>query len=108
MATFISLYPTPDDVQGWEAHFRDTHMPIVQRWPGIQAVRVVRFSATPRGTAPAFHLMAQIDFASDEEMAAALRSEAGAESARDAMAMAQKFGSTPTMLLGADFSEEPG
>lgn len=103
MATFVSLYPTPDDVDGWEEHFRTTHMPIVERWPGVQSVRLTRFSSTPRGTEAPYHVMTQVDFASDEEMAAALRSEAGADAARDAMAMAQKFGSTPSMLLGADF-----
>lgn len=102
MATFVALYPTPDDVDGWEEHYRTTHMPIIQRWPGVQSVRVVRFSSTPRGTDAAYHLMALVDFATDEEMAAALRSEAGMESARDAKAMAEKFGSTPTMLLGSD------
>lgn len=104
MATFVSLYPVPDDIEGWEEHFRTTHMPIVQRWPGIQSVRVLRFLATPRGTAPAYHVITQVDFATDEEMAAALRSDAGVESARDAKAMAEKFGSRPTMLLGEDVS----
>ena len=103
MATFVVLSPMPDDPEAWEEHYRTTHMPIVERWPGVQSVRVTRFSSTPRGTMPAYHVMAQIDFATDEEMAAALRSEAGAEAARDAMAMAEKFGSTPSMLLGADF-----
>lgn len=103
MATFVALYPVPDDPEAWEEHYRTTHMPIVQRWPGVQSVRLTRFSSTPRGTAPAFHVMAQIDFATDEEMAAALRSDAGAEAARDAMGMAQTYGSTPTMLLGGDF-----
>jgi uncharacterized protein (TIGR02118 family) len=102
MATFVSLYPKPQDVDGWEEHFRTTHMPIIERWPGVQSVRVLRFSSTPRGSDAAFHVMAQADFATDEEMAAALRSEAGAEAARDAMAMAQKFGSTPAMMLGTD------
>ena len=103
MATFVSLYPKPDDVEGWEEHYRSTHIPIVQRWPGVQSVRITRFSSTPRGTQAPYYLMAQVDFASDEEMAAALRSEAGVESARDARAMAERFGSTPTMLLGAEF-----
>ena len=103
MATFVVLYPVPDDPEAWEEHYRTTHMPIVQRWPGVQSVRLTRFSSTPRGTEPAFHVMAQIDFATDEEMAAALRSDAGAEAARDAMSMAQTYGNTPTMLLGGDF-----
>ena len=103
MATFVALYPKPEDVEGFEEHYRTTHMPIVQRWPGIKSAKVTRFSSTPRGTEPPFYLMAEVEFASDEEMAAALRSEAGAESAKDAMAMAKQFGTTPTMLLGNDF-----
>lgn len=103
MATFVALYPTPEDVEGFDAYYRETHLPIVQRYPGVQAVRVTRFSSTPRGTPAAYHLMAEAEFATDEEMAAALRSEAGMESARDAKAMGERFGVTPTMLLGAAF-----
>src|SRR5688500_2181592 len=103
MATFVSLYRKPEDVEGFEAYFRDTHMPIVQRWPGIQAARVRRATATPRGTEPDFHLIVEVDFSSDEEMAAALRSEAGMESARDARAMMERFGVGPSMMLAQDF-----
>ena len=103
MATFVVLYPPPADPEAWEAHYRTTHMPIIERWPGVQSVRLTRFSSPPRGTPPAYHAMAQIDFATDEEMAAALRSDAGAEAARDAKAMAEDFGSMPSMLLGAEF-----
>ncbi len=103
MAKFVALYEKPEDTDGFNEHFRTTHMPIVQSWPGVQSVRVSTFSGTPRRQPPAFHLMLEAEFATDEEMAAALRSESGMEAARDAKAMAQKFGSTPTMLLGADF-----
>ncbi len=68
----------------------------------MTAVRTRRFSATPRGGEPAYHLIVEADFVTDEEMAAALRSESGAASARDAMAMAEQFGVTPTMMLGTD------
>lgn len=104
MATFVVLYPRPDDVAGFEEHYRTVHLPIVRDYPGATAVRVTRFSATPRGTDAPYHLMAEVDFATDEEMAAALRSEPGAASARDAKEMADRFGITPTMMLAADFS----
>ena len=103
MAKFVALYPKPEDVEGFEEHYRTTHIPIVESWPGVQSVRVTRFSGTPRGTDADYHIMVEAEFASDEEMAAALRSEPGAASAQDAMAMAQKFGVKPTMLLGGDF-----
>jgi uncharacterized protein (TIGR02118 family) len=103
VATFVSLYRKPEDVEGFEAYFRDTHLPIVQRWPGIQATRIRRTTGTPRGGDAEFHLVVEVDFATDEEMAAALRSDAGMESARDARAMMERFGVAPTMMLARDF-----
>lgn len=103
MAKFVALYEKPDDVEGFDEHYRSKHIPIVESWPGVQSVKVTRFSSNPRGQAPAFHVMVEAEFASDEEMAAALRSETGMASAKDAMAMAEQFGVSPTMLLGGDF-----
>ena len=104
MAKFVALYAKPDDVEGWEQHYRETHMPLVEQWPDVTSVSVTRFSGTPRGTEAPYHAMAVIEWYSDAEMASALRSEQGMAAAKDAMAMAEKFGSAPTMLLGGDFS----
>lgn len=103
MAKFVSLYDKPEDVEGFEKHFRSTHMPIVDQYPGIQALRITRFTSTPRGTEAPFYLMVEVEFPTDEEMAAALRSEPAIESARDAKGMAEQFGVKPTLLLGTDF-----
>lgn len=103
MAKFVALYPKPDDVEAFDEHYRTTHLPIAQSWPGVTAYTVTRFSATPRGTEPPYYLMAVAEWETDEEMAAALRSESGAASARDAKVMAEKFGVAPTMMLGTGF-----
>ncbi len=103
MATFVALYEKPEDTDGFDEHFRTTHLPIVQQWPGVKSTRVTRFTSTPRGTDPAFYLKFEAEWDSDEEMAAALRSESGMASAKDAMAIRDKFGVAPTMLLGSGF-----
>lgn len=103
MARFVALYPKPEDVEGFEEHYRGTHLQLAQSWPGVQAIRVTRFAATPRGADPEYYLMFEAEFATDEEMAAALRSDAGMAAARDAMAIKERFGVAPTMLLGSDF-----
>lgn len=103
MATFVSMYPKPEDAEGFDAYFRETHLPIVQQWPGVQDIRITKMTSTPRGTEPDFYLLVEATFASDEEMAAALRSESGSESARDARNMAEKFGVKPSMALGGSF-----
>ena len=103
MATFVALYEKPDDTDGFDEHFRSTHLPIVEQWPGMTASRVTRFAATPRGGEPAYYLKFEAEWPTDEEMAAALRSDAGMASAKDAMLIKEKFGVGPTMLLGSEF-----
>ena len=103
MARFVALYPTPADPDGFDEHYRTTHLPLVAAWPGVQSTTVTRFAATPRGTAPDYHLLIIAEFATDEEMAAALRSEAGTAAAQDARVMMEQFGVAPIMLLGDEF-----
>lgn len=103
MATFVALYSQADDPQGFEEHYRTRHMEIIDRWPGVQSASVTRFSGTPRGGESPYSLMAVVTFATDEDMAAAFRSEAGAESVEDVKEMSKRFGVTPTLLLGDDF-----
>ena len=103
MARFVALYPPPGDPDGFDEHYRSTHLPLAEAWPGVQSITVTRFAGTPRGTAPDYHLMFNAEFATDEEMAAALRSEAGSAAAQDARLMSEQFGVAPIMLVGGEF-----
>lgn len=82
MPRLVALYNVPDDPDAFDAHYRDVHTPIVERYPNLRGLRLT----TPRGVAgrPApYHLMAEMIFDTDADLAAALASDAGAESARD-------------------------
>lgn len=82
MPRLVALYNVPEDPGAFDAHYRDVHSSIVGRYPNLRDVRLT----TPAGVAgrPApFHLMAEMTFDSDEDLEAALVSDAGAESARD-------------------------
>ena len=103
MTSFVALFTRADDVEGFEAHYRDTHLPLVAQWPNVSETRVTRMTGTPRGTEPAYQIMAEIRFTSAEGMAEALRSEAMRAAGKDAMEMCQRFGCKATMLLGAEF-----
>jgi uncharacterized protein (TIGR02118 family) len=103
MASFHVLYSKPEDVEGFEAHYRDTHMPMVDRTPGVTGTRVARGTGTPRGGDPAYHLIAEITFGSDEDLQAALRSEEFRAVGKDAMEMTQRFGVQATMIIAEDF-----
>jgi uncharacterized protein (TIGR02118 family) len=81
-ARLIALYNQPDDPAAFDAHYRDVHDPIVQRYPGIREVRLTKPDGVGGRQAP-FYLMSEMIFASRAELDEALASEPGRESARD-------------------------
>jgi len=82
MPRLVALYNVPEDPDAFDAHYRDTHARIVDRYPNLREVRLT----APRGVAgrpSPYHLMAEMVFDTDADLDAALGSEAGVESARD-------------------------
>jgi uncharacterized protein (TIGR02118 family) len=91
----IALYAPPEDPAAFDAHYRDVHAPIVQRYPGLRDLRLTRADGVA-GRAPAFYLMAEMAFDSRADLDAALASEAGIESGRDLRSFA---GAGVTLLV---------
>jgi uncharacterized protein (TIGR02118 family) len=82
MPRLVALYNLPEDPEAFDAHYRDVHSAIVDRYPNLRDVRLT----TPEGVAgraAPFHLMAEMVFDTDADLQAALASDAGVESARD-------------------------
>jgi uncharacterized protein (TIGR02118 family) len=84
----IALYSQPDDPAAFDAHYRDVHAPIVGRYPKLIGVRLTRPDGIG-GHPAAFHLMAEMSFASRADLDEALASDAGRESGRDLRNFAQ-------------------
>ncbi|MDQ3880747.1 MAG: EthD family reductase [Chloroflexota bacterium] len=82
MVRLIVLYNTPEDAAAFDAHYRDVHLPIVQRYPGLRELRLSRTSAPAGGRSP-YYLMAEMLFEDRAALDAAVASDAGRESARD-------------------------
>lgn len=73
-------YFDPTDGTGFEAVYRDRHVPIVQEVPGL-----ARFTlSTPRGTGDTPHLVAELWFEDAQTMKTALGSPAMSRAAEDA------------------------
>jgi uncharacterized protein (TIGR02118 family) len=102
MASLIVLYTEPDDVAGFEAYYRETHVPIAMQLPGVQSATASRITGTPRGTAAPYHLKSEMTFASTDDLRTALQGEAGMNVSRDAMGMCQQFGANAEILLAED------
>jgi uncharacterized protein (TIGR02118 family) len=78
----IALYAPPEDPAAFDAHYRDIHAPIVNRYPGLRDLRLTKADGVA-GRPPAFHLVAEMTFDTRADLDAALSSEAGVESGRD-------------------------
>ncbi|MGH2456776.1 MAG: EthD family reductase [Candidatus Limnocylindria bacterium] len=88
VARLIALFNQPDDREAFDAHYRDTHTPIVRRYPNLRGIRLTRTDGVA-GRPAAFYLMAEMAFDSRADLEAALVSEAGIESGRDLRSFAQ-------------------
>jgi uncharacterized protein (TIGR02118 family) len=82
MPRLIALYNPPADPHAFDAHYRDVHGPIVDRYPNLRSVRLTRPLGVGGREAP-YHLMAEMAFDTDADLQAALGSEPGIESAKD-------------------------
>ncbi len=103
MASLIVLYTKPDDVEGFESYYRETHAPIAGKLPGIREVNVSRILGTPRGTPAPYYVKAELVFDSMDDMSAALQGEEGMNTSRDAMEMCKRFGADAEIMLADDF-----
>ena len=97
--SYFALYQTPDDPTDFEQHYFGTHVPLVERTPGLVENRVHRVVRQFVGK-PAYHLLAELVFESPEAMKAGFKSPEWAASGED-------LASWGGMDLVTMFSAEP-
>ena len=78
-ANLIVFYKAPSDPEKFDKYYFETHIPLVQKIPGLAKVEVSRFTEE---NAP-YHLMAALYFNSREERDAGLSSPEGQAAAAD-------------------------
>lgn len=82
------LYGTPEDAVTFDQHYRDVHLPLVDRWPGVERVELAKVTGGPMGLPSPYHQIAEIWFADEDALNAALASEPGREAGKDFMGFA--------------------
>ena len=88
MVRLIALYSQPEDPAAFDAHYRDVHAPIVQRYPNLVSMRLTKTDGIG-GRPAAYYVVAEMSFASRADLDDALASDAGRESGRDLRNFAQ-------------------
>ena len=82
-------YAVPADAPGFDAHYRDVHVPLASKLPGLRRFTLSRPRALGPGDAP--YLVAELWFDDVDAMKAAQKSAEMAETATDAQEMVEKF-----------------
>jgi len=83
-------YALPADAAGFDAHYRDVHVPLASKLPGLRRFTVSHPRALGTGDAP--YLVAELWFDDAEAMKAALKSAEMAATGADAEHMRTTFG----------------
>lgn len=87
MVKLVVLYKKPQDVQAFENHYRETHLPLVRKMPGVRKIDVSHFTGSPVGE-PKFYMMAEVYFDDQDSLMASLSSTQGKAAGKDIMGVA--------------------
>lgn len=96
------LYREPGNLEGFESHYEQNHLPLVRALPGLRSVRVSRYTRTPTGGDPAYHLAVAMIFDDEDALNAALRSEENRAVYEDFKEMADEYGTSADMVVGEE------
>ena len=82
MYRFLVLYEEPEDRDAFERHYRDVHIPLAHRLPGLLRYTVSRDVRPVRG-GDALYLVGELDWEDADALAAAFASPEGRATAAD-------------------------
>ena len=83
MARVLALYKTPADPAAFDRYYRDVHVPIAKKVPGLRGYEVTRGEIGMLGGRSPYHLIAVLTFDSMTAVQAALASPQGQATAAD-------------------------
>lgn len=82
MIRFLVLYPEPIDVEAFERHYLEVHIPLAKKLPGLRRYSVGRNATAIRGGDP-YYLVAELEWDDMASLQRDFKSELGQETARD-------------------------
>ena len=74
MLRVVALHRHPADPEAYETYYRETHMPLVERVPGVHKVRVGKVVGTPEGDEADYWLVSEVFFETASTLETAMAS----------------------------------
>jgi len=99
MVRILVLYNTPTDAEEFNRYYREVHIPLVLKMPGLRRFVTSR-NAVPLSGEP-YHLVAELDFDDMDAMGAAFASPEGQATADDV----PKFATGGTRMMVYELHE---
>jgi len=81
-ARFVVTYDTPSDVEAFERHYQEVHVPLARQYPGLRRLTLSHGLGAVIGAAP--YLVVMMDWDDMPALEAALGSDVGRRTAEDA------------------------
>jgi len=96
----VVLYGAPQDAAAFEEHYASTHAGLVAQIPNLQRFEPARVVATPDGSEPPYYRIAELWFASEEDLGGAMSSPEGQATVADLANFAS--GGAQVMIAAVD------
>ena len=100
MARFVVMYDRPSDVDAFERHYNDVHVPLAKQFPGLR--RYTRSHEPAAVIGASCYLVVMLDWDDMAALEAALGSEIGQGAAEDAAANLARYATFRGMILQLD------
>ena len=82
MVKFLVLYNTPADPTAFERHYRDVHIPLTKKLPGLRRYTIGRHVRLIRGDEPSYWI-AELEWDTMDALEKAFQSPEGQATAQD-------------------------
>ena len=102
MIKLIALYKKPADIERFEQHYANVHIPLIEKIPGIRKTEWTRITASPTGEAP-YYMMFEMYFDDMEAYEVAMRSAENKAAGKDLMSFARDL---VTLMVAESYEDE--
>ncbi len=100
MYKLFAVWSIPTDVEGFERHYVDVHLPLVATIPGVRKVVTTRTSDALGGGVSTLQRITELWFDDHAALEAAEASPEGQATIADAGGIQARFGATLTSVAG--------
>ncbi|WP_338779611.1 EthD family reductase [Metabacillus sp. FJAT-52054] len=98
MFKMVALFKKPEDTQSFDEYYFNTHIPLTQKIPGLQDVKITKITGSPMGESE-YYLMCEMFYESKHAFKEASKTDESKASGKDVMKFA---GNLVTFFFGEE------